>query len=421
MICLLVFMLITLAVLLITFLAIIPAIMQDITDDEDISMSTATIYNPTDDSFDVMSTVAFSDKPMLPATAKLHNTDLSWEGVHLAVMTHNNQLDVDTPPQELHSSVVVTDMQAMTDFNVFLMGVETFDWHIHGHADAIAVSDKVDIIVDKDITMTGFNNFPVNPVIETVSVYDGTPEVLYSLSTTVLFSPSNIALVFGQDLSFELKSNGVKVGIGTIPNSTFETGEFSVVVTVAMSASNAEETAEVNRVCGQFISQIPTNVTMESFYLSKPIAWLTPALTSLPFESVLPPVQEWVMDSLDMYVYPADLLNVQWGGHFYNPLDTLLTLYSMKCDISYKGEVIAQVDEPNIEIIIPPKTHIISANDMYARTVLAHTPQLLDLVEAGGGPLDLDCIIHNSMGVFMVDLNYVQPNVPSTVHNGRPE
>ena len=412
---------VTLAVLLVAFLSVIPAIMQDITDDEDISMTTATIYNPTNQSFNVKSTVSFSDKPFVPATVKMHDTVLSWLGVELAVMKHNNKLNVDTTPQELHSSVVVSDLKAMTDFNVFLMDVTSFDWHIHAHANAIALSDKVDVVVDKDIRMDGFDGFPVNPVIETVSVFEGTPEFLYSLSATLLFSTSNIAFEFGQDLSFDFMSNGVKVGTGTIPDSIFLTGEFAVNATIAMYMGTPEESAEVNNVCGRFISQQPTDVTMENFYLAKPISWLTPALASMRFESVLPPVNEGVIDSLDMYVYIADLLNVQWGGHFYNPLDDVLTLYSMKCDISFENEIIAQVDEPDIEIIIPPKTHVISANDMHARTVVANTKYVLDLLEAGGGLLNLDCLIHNSIGEFMVDLNYLQFDVPATIHKGRPD
>lgn len=414
------FFLVALILLLVTFFAIIPAIMQDITDDEQLSMSTTTIFNPAEDSFEVISTISFSDKPMLPATAKMHNTDLSWEGVHLAVMTHNNKLNVDTPPQSLHSSVVITDVSAMSDFNIFLMDIQSFDWHIHGHADAIALNDKVDVLVEKDITMRGFDNFPVDPVIQSVSVYAGSSEVLYSLSTTLLFSPSNIALSFGQDLIFDLKSNDIKVGVGTISMASFQTGEFAVNTSIAMSFGSPAETAEVNKVCGRFICQLPTVVTMENFRLAQPIAWLTPALSSLRFESVLPPVQEWVIDSLDMFVYPLDVLNVLWGGHFFNPLDVVLTLYSMKCDILFENEVIAQVDEPDIEIIIPPRTHIVSENDMRARTVLAHTKQVLDLLAAGGGLLDLDCQIHNSMGDFMVDLQYVQGQVPSQVHQGRP-
>jgi hypothetical protein len=418
-ICLGVFMLSTLVFLLVIFLAIIPAIMQDITDDEEISMSTATIFNPTDDAFDVMSTVIFSDTPILPATAKMHGTELSWEGVQLAMMTHNNKLNVDTHPQPLHSSVVISDVTAMADFNVFLIGVQSFDWHIHGHADVISLDDKVDIIVDKDISMDGFDNFPIGPVIEAVSTYEGTTEYLYSLSNTVLFSPSNIGLAFGQDLHFEFKSNGIKVGIGTIPDAVFQSGQFSVNATIAMSHRTAKETAEVNNVCGRFISQMPTNVTMENFYLSKPIAWLTPALAGLHFNSVLPPVHEGVIDSLDMYVYLTDIFNVQWGGHFYNPLDAVLTLYSMKCGISFEGVVIAEVNEPDIEIVIPPKSHIISANDMHARTVVAHVKEIKDLLEVGEGLLNLDCQIHNSIGDFMVDLNYLQNDVPSTIHNGR--
>mmetsp|Transcript_2576 Transcript_2576/g.4688 ORF Transcript_2576/g.4688 Transcript_2576/m.4688 type:complete len:482 (+) Transcript_2576:23-1468(+) len=419
-ICLGVCTLSTLAVLLITFLAIIPAIMQDVTDDEEISMSTATISNPTDEAFDVRSTITFSDKPLLPATAKMHDTYLTWEGVQLAVMKHNNKLDVDTPPQELRSSVEVSDLAAFTSFNEYLMDASSFNWHIHAHADAVAVGDKVDIVVDKDIKMEGFAGFPVDPVIKTVSVYEGTPDTLYSLSTTLLFSASNIALEFGQDLFFDFMSNGVKVGTGTIPNSKFLTGEFTADATIAMSMGTPEESAEVNNVCGRFISQMETSVTMENFYLAKPIAWLTPALAGIKLSSVLPPVTEGVMDSLDMYVYVGDILNVQWGGHFYNPLDSVLTLYSMKCDISFEGEVIAQVDEPDIEIVIPPKTHIVSAADMYARTVVAHTKQVLDLLKEGGGLLELDCMIDNTIGEFMVSLNYIQHDVPSTMHEGHP-
>ena len=418
--CLGITMITTVALLLVTFFAIIPAIMQDVTDDEDISMNTVTIYDATEDDFHVTSSMAFSDKPILPATVKMHNTKLSWQGTELAMMTHNNKLHVSTNEQTLSSNVLISDVQAMTDFNVFLMGAESFDWDIHGHADAIALSDKVDVVVDKPLTMKGFNSFPQDPVIETVSVYEGTTEFLYSLSTTILFSPSNIEMIFGKDMLFDLMSNGIKVGTGTIPDSSFITGEFSVDATIAMAYGTPKETAEMNFVCGQFISQIPTDVTMENFRLVEPISWLVPALSTISLKSVLPPVQEGVMDSLDMYLYLGDILNVQWGGHFYNPLDTSMTLYSMVCDIYYEDVSIARVDEPDIEIYIPSKTHIISEVDMYAKTIVAHTTTVLELVKNKGGPLDLDCQIKNTIGDYMVNLNYRQNDVPSTIHQGRP-
>lgn len=408
-------------ILLLTYLVIIPTVMQDVTDDEEISMSVATISNPTEDSFDVSSTMTFSKKPPLPATAKMHDTDLSWEGLPLAVMTHINKLDVDTPPQTLQSSVLISDVEVMSDFNIFLMGASSFDWHIHGHADAIAVGDKVDITVDKDISMKGFDGFPVSPIIETVSVYEGTPEYLYSLSTTLLFSPANIAFVFGQDVHFQFKSNGVQVGVGTIYNASFLPGEFAVNATIAMTYGTALQTAEMSNVCGRYISQLPTNVTMENFYLSSPVAWLTPALAGLHFESVLPPVNEGVIDSLDMFVYLGDILNVQWGGHFYNPLDTFLTMYTMKCDVVYEEAVIGKVNEKDIEITIPPKSHIISDNDMHARTVLENSEETMALLKAGSGLLMLDCQISTAIDYFMVDLHYVQADVPVTIHKGRPD
>ena len=89
----------------------------------------------------------------------------------------------------------------------------------------------------------------------------------------------------------------------------------------------------------------------------------------------------------------------------------------MTCTIVYEGEHIADVDEHGMDIIVPPGETVLSPI-MHARVDLKSTNTVLDLLDAGGGPLDLNCVLYSNVEEFQASLNYRQDATPAIVHLG---
>jgi len=411
---------VVLAVILpVSFLVILPAVVRNECEHTDISIVTTTLTNPTNEAFESDVVMKFSKNAILPSTSHIQEAQISWDGSgggHLVRLKHSSTIHVTSSPHHLRSHGVVDNVTAFTDFNKYIIEVDSFDWRMKGNAIIHVMGTDVKVHIDKVVPMYGYNNFDVNPVISNVVATAGAPTTLFAIATALLNSESNIVLNFGQNLNFHMISNGVPIGIGTIPNCSMLTGNFSVHNNITMSYTNDDEYVELMYVVGNYISGIPTPISLEGFFLDHPVQWLEPALQSMTMASVLPGVDRLLVDRIDMYVSIGNIVNVPFDLHMYNPLELEILVTALYCNVYLEGIHIATVDESVLMLSLPPNEVIITPT-FSARVDLKHSGSVVDLLSAGFGLLDLDCQIVGTVDEFSADLHYVQANVSSYIHS----
>jgi hypothetical protein len=241
----------------VTLLSIIPSEVTTECKETKIVILEAHISNPTNDGFDSTVLMHFTKGSPIPATIHMHESYINWngngdgdEGGKMVKLTHSHQLDASTKEQKLTSKASVNDLDAFTRFNEYSITAGLLIWEMMGAATVNAIVD-VDVDLDKTVEMSGYNSFSIPPIVQDVMVTGGTVTSLLTVSNTVITSQSNMALSFGQDLHFLIKSRGVTIGIGTIPDAILSIGEFSTTSHVAMSSKSEEEYNELMIVLGQ--------------------------------------------------------------------------------------------------------------------------------------------------------------------------
>jgi hypothetical protein len=404
-----------------TFVVIVPAEVNSECERLQLSVDATYVTNPTDEGFESTVFLKFSDNAMLPATAHMESAKMSWYGAgggHLLNLKHINTIHVSTDIQHMKSYAMIDNVTAFTDFNEYIINANDFKWRMKGEGKIHVLGMNVLTPIDKSLDMHGYNNFLVNPVISNVTTGTGTPTILYATAEATLYSTANIVLNFGQSLHFHIKSNGFTIGIGTIQNCSMLMGSFTVSSDIEMFSESTAEYNELMKVLGNFVSGIDSAVTMENFYLENRVQWLEPALNEMYMESVMPGVSEVMVRHIDMYVKVTDLINVPFTVDLYNAIDTAVTVYGMTCNVVFENEHIATVTEPTLNIYIEPKEMVVSPT-MTARVDFKHMQAVLDLLDAGEGLLDLNCQLTSSVEAFSAELNYVQLQTPTTIHQGR--
>lgn len=375
------------------------------------------VSNPSNEGFDSAVRLRFSKGSPLPQTTiNMHDTYINWKGGDsgggkMVKLTHSHQIEATTHDQWLRSRATIVDAQVFSNFNLFAVGAGELLWGMNGHARVHALID-VEVELDKTVAMHGFDAFSIPPVIRDVSVVGGSTSELFSVANTVITSQSNMALQFGQPLSFQLKSNDITIGVGTIPDATLSTGEFSSSSNVAMSWRTVEEYEELMTVLGRFMMGEPSVVSLEHFYLNHSVDWLAPGLDAIIMSSSLPGVREPLVAQINMFVSLLHLINVPFTLDLFNAVDTAVELQAISCKIFFEDTHIADVDEKHIGFTIPARTAVVSPR-FSARSDLKHTSKLVALVKAGFGYLDLQCSMLTVVGEFPVQAVYNQKQVPS--------
>jgi hypothetical protein len=157
---------------------------------------------------------------------------------------------------------------------------------------------------------------------------------------------------------------------------------------------------------------LPSDISMQNFYLSDPVTWLVPGLDAIQMASSLPGVDAPLVKRIDMYVSVLHLINVPFDLHVYNAIDVEVEMKAVECEIFFEDKHIADVKEENIGLIIPPKSTA-KTPEFTARTDLKHSAELLDLLSAGFGYLDLYCTMWTDVVDFPVQAVYNQMQVPA--------
>lgn len=406
------------ASLLIFFFAILPAIISNIVSNSDLTVESVSITNPTATSFQSSVVQKFSNTGPISATAKLDTLYISWNqpgGGKMVALSNSGTIKVSSSPVTMSSTASVVNLTAFTDFNTASVSAQTSQWTIEGDADITAiVTTKVHL--SKTVTLNGFDNFPVSPVINSLNTTGGSPTVLFNKISASMYSASNIQLALGQSLFFYLSSSGIRVGVGELPNYTMESGTSQVTAAINMTYSNTEEYNQLMKILGNYSSGVDSSVVMESFFTAVPIPWLAPALASMKMNTYVPGVTSSFVQNVTMTYKLNPLNGVPFTMTMYNPTDTVTVMNTMTGTIYYNTTAFSTVDLKDLNIVIPPKTTIVSQS-LIAQPIVdpKATAAYVQLTTAGHGLLDVVSVIQMDLSAFPATIDYVQYDVPCTV------
>jgi hypothetical protein len=416
-----------LAILLpIIFLVIIPEVTQHMVDESDLHIIEANIINPNDVSFTSHVTQKFQnideDSVSNDAEIQMHKLSLLWNdgtgNKKLATLTHSNAIGVSTSKVTMKSQANVKDVDALSEFNLFAISANKFQWEIHGTATVETLGLRIPVDVKKTVDMIGFNNFPIPPVINQINITNGSPTVITNQIQATFTNDANIALTFGQDVEFTLTSNDIQIGTGVIPNLDLQTGTFPVSATVYLSAT--EGTTQYNQlmaVISNFTTGYPSPVIMGPFRATSTIQWLEAGLASMRLSSAIPGLTQELIDSVDMYPIDGSVV-IPFTMYMTNPIDTTYKLTHITAQISSNGTLISSVDA-DVEISIPARETILSpvmnAIANYMDPVALE--EIGKLETAGTGLLSVRSTLTGFINEFPTVSSYAQDNVPATLHH----
>jgi hypothetical protein len=410
-----------LAILLpLLFLVIIPEVTQGMVDDSDLVIIEANIINPNDVSFQSHVTQKFKGVEGTHGTIQMHKLSLQWNdgtgNKKLAALTHSNEVDITTSKVTLKSQATVKDIDALSEFNLFAISADKFKWQIHGTATVETSGLTIPVDVDKTVDMVGFNNFPIPPVIDQINITNGTPTIITNEILATFTNDANIAISFGQDVEFTLKSEEITIGTGVIPDLDLKTGVFPVSAFVYLTATpETTEYDQLMKVISNFTTGLPSPVTMGPFKATTTIQWLEAGLASMNLLSAIPGLTEKLITSVDMY--PNGTLVIPFEMNMKNPIDTIFRLTHLKATIYSSGIAISTVDA-DVDITIPPRSSIISplinANAIYTTEALTELGRL-EIV--GSGLLNVRSTLTGAINEFPTLSTYAQDNVPATIHH----
>ncbi len=397
---------------------IIPAIIQSIVDQSDLTLESTEISDIQTNSFTSTTVVQFSNVNG-PSGVKieLKSTNIEWDHGNFGTMVqlgHSNTLNVkNNVDTTMTSEATVTNPAAFAAFNTYLMHNEEGVWSLSGKAEVTFLVKATVNINNKQLIFQGFNNFSVAPVVRQTNLTSGTTEILYSQALVSMTSLSNVQLSLNQNLYFRFEYEGEVLGVGHIPDYVMRPGTVDMMSYIAFSHTTSPQEEALMKLLSRYSRGIDTNVTMRQFYSTPDIAWLAPALSSISMETTLPAVKETMVKGITIYnkINPTKL---PFTLTLYNPQSITVTISSIVGNLTIGATKIADVNQPNISppIVIQPFSTVTSQQLQSESYVNSASIKLLT---DGSGLGNLYNVIGAKFGSFPASFLYTQNNVPLTV------
>eukprot|EP00604_Paraphysomonas_vestita_P002703 CAMPEP_0174818390 /NCGR_PEP_ID=MMETSP1107-20130205/1056_1 /TAXON_ID=36770 /ORGANISM="Paraphysomonas vestita, Strain GFlagA" /LENGTH=404 /DNA_ID=CAMNT_0016030159 /DNA_START=256 /DNA_END=1470 /DNA_ORIENTATION=- len=402
------------------FLVIIPEITQHMVDESELVIIEANIINPNDVSFTSKVTQKFKDIGDADGTLQMHKLSLYWNdgtgNKKLATLTHSNSIDIGTGKVTLSSQANVKDVDALSEFNLFAITANEFNWKIKGSATVETAGLSIPVDVDKTIAMKGFNNFPNPPIINQINITGGTTTEITNIIDATFINDANIAITFGQEVIFTLKSEGITIGTGYIDDLELKTGTFRIKAVVLLSAPEDDQYTQLMKVISNFTSGYPSYVTMGPFKTATTIAWLEAGLNSMSLPTSIPGLTQKLINNVDMYPVDGDV-NIPFTMSMSNPIDTSYSLTHIKANI-YSNNILIATVNTDVQIVIPARETLTSPTIIAVANLSQEALQEIARLETvGSGLLDVISTLTGQINEFGTESVYKQYQVPATLHH----
>eukprot|EP01040_Poterioochromonas_malhamensis_P014414 gene14414-15952_t len=412
--------LLTVIIIILLFTVIIPAIMQSVVDQSDITLESTEISNVQANSFTSTTVVQFSNvNGPSGVKIKLTSTNIEWNHGNFGTMVklgHSNTLNVkNNVDTTMTADATVTNSAAFADFNTYLMHNEQGVWGLSGKADVTFLITAAVNINNKQLIFQGWNNFSVPPVVRQTNLTNGTTEILYSQALVSMTSLSNVLLSLNQNLYYRFEYEGEVLGVGHIPDYVMRPGTVDMMSYIEFSPTNATAQDALMKLLSRYARGIDTNVTLSHFYTIPDIAWLAPALSSISMETTLPAVNQTMTMVKGITIYNQLIpINLPFTLTLYNPQSITVTITSIVGNLTIGDTKIADVNQPNISppIVIEPYSTVTS-QQLQSESYINSAS--LKLILDGSGVGNINDMIGVKFGSFPTTFLYIQENVPLTV------
>jgi len=418
------------AITALLLLIILPSVVQSMVDKSTIEIMQTEMSFPTNTSFESSVTQEFHHSGSIPAKAKMRNLDLYWhdtetdEDVLIAKLSAFNSVTIKDGGEvtmDSHADIPGGG-QHLQDFNTAAQNLEALHWRIKGTSDLttpMLPGMTFLVNIDKKLEIKGFDGFPNGPITKSSNTTGGSTTTLYNTAKSTFFSSANIAIHFNQDLHFHMSYNGVRFGVGTIKDAVLLPGSTDNDVSVEMTPITDEQWATVSQITSNYACGVESPVTLGPFFLSKPVFWLEPSLSSMNLASKLPGNKDKGIVQTDMYPpsKTTPLIN-PFTLTMYNPIDAVYTILVMKSQVYSNGVLISTVDEEVLNIVIPPRGTIVT-QILYSHGSLDPKAgiEYSNMKAAGFGYVDIVSKLKVKIGDFTIDQQYNQSHTYAVVHS----
>ncbi|RDW84320.1 hypothetical protein BP6252_01910 [Coleophoma cylindrospora] len=233
--------------LVITFLVVIPAIVQKVVDGNQLPVISASLLNPSPNSVQ-MSLVSTIDTPSA-ITTNLKPLNLSLAGPDnktpfLAILLPEKDLKGKTTIEVQGQTAAITNMESFESFLAVAMYNKNFTMQATGTTDAFLGAIRAPVTLNKQIEMAGLNNLTGfnlgSPQLLTTAEADGTN----LLATANIPNPSVLTIGIG-NLTMNLAIGNVSIGNASIDNVVLQPGNnplpLRATISLAAIAANIQQ------------------------------------------------------------------------------------------------------------------------------------------------------------------------------------
>jgi hypothetical protein len=334
--------------------------MQDLVNKSTLTIDSATIINPTSQGFQSVNIQTFSNTGSITAHASVSYLNVNWDepgGGTLIQLGSSNSFKVqDDATVNVNSYATVINSTAFGDFNLATIHAESLTWQLSGTIDVTYII-TAPCHLSKTVNLKGFGGFSVPPNVSYVNTTGGTPTVLNNIIVASMFSNATVEIQFGQTMHFKLFSQGIQIGVGSIPDYSITPGLSYINAQVGLTYSNEQEYNQLMSLLSNYSNSKTSDLVMAEFYTETPISWLEAGLKSISMNTTMPPVAGQFLINITL----QDEANLAAGlpvyMYMYNIIDCEVTLTRIIGTFTYEGVTIGNMDQTTI-IKIPSK-HVI--------------------------------------------------------------
>lgn len=409
-------LIISAVLLLVTLFVIIPAIITSLVNKSSLDVESVTLQYPTNTTFQSTTVQKFSGAGSLKAKAKLGTLDIYWEnaGVSTQVIALSSSGTITVGGSSaitMTSDATVVNEQAMSDMLLYAVDATVVNWKFDGSADVTFIT-TAKVQLSKSVQLNGYQDFPVAPVLNSVTTLAGVDNTLSTSISATMTSVASMEMHLGQNMYFSVMSNNTVVGVGMIPNFVMSTGSFNINATVNLTYSNEQEYQQVMRVLSNYSMELETPMTMFGFYTETPIVWLAPALSSMKMDSKMPGATDPFLQMFYLY-NKVPPVGIPFQMVIYNPEAVPLNVTAINGILIYQGVTIANVNEAGLSIYCPSfvnttSPEMISTSDPSGEALIKFN----ELILAGSGLVDTVATLTFTLGnSFDAVVSYEQYNI----------
>lgn len=158
-------------------------------------------------------------------------------------------------------------------------------------------------------------------------------------------------------------------------------------------------------------------VQLSEFSVRPSISWLAPTLSALNMDGHLPGSSSKMILNLTLYIdtNPTKGGAVNFQQFQYNGFDVPITLTNLQAACYFNGNHISDVNQPGLNIVIPPKT-VIRTPMLVSQSTAVGIKNVHQLATADPAYLDIYSTISAMIQGYPIQITYNQKQVLTTVN-----